>query len=164
MDQRQQEYKGLIHALQVMKIVDGNAPKPQIFFAAWLLQSGNLRFDINLQVNTFFFHQLYNKLFLIILQTDSNVKLIMQVLLRLFDDDTDIFWLGKNFHTFCMKFKPDIPKLIEGTHILLEKEDITLFKHLKISGILKSLPFNRWFGSCFAETLNENSLARYKGK
>lgn len=52
-DQRKQEYKGLTHALQVMKIVDNNTPKPQIFFAAWLLQSGNLRFDINLQVNIF---------------------------------------------------------------------------------------------------------------
>lgn len=88
----------------------------------------------------------------------------MQVLLRLFDDDADIFWLGKQFLTFCMKFKPDIPKLIEGTHTLLEKEDIILYRHLKSSGILRNLPFKRWFGSSFAEVLNENSLARYKQK
>lgn len=85
----------------------------------------------------------------------------MQVLLQLFEDDTDIFWLGKNFHAFCMKFKPDILKLIESTHVLLEKEDVVLYRHLKSNGILGSLPFNRWFGSCFAELLNENSLARY---
>lgn len=108
------------------------------------------------------FQQLYKRLFVTIPQTDSNVKLIMQVLLRLFDDDADIFWLGKQFHAFCIKFKPDIPKLVEGAHTLLEKEDIILYRHLKSSGILKILPFKLWFGSCFAEVLNENSLARYK--
>lgn len=50
MQQRQQEYKDLFHALQIMRIVDSNTPKPQLFLAMWLLETGQLKFDTNLQV------------------------------------------------------------------------------------------------------------------
>lgn len=54
MQQRKQEFKDLLNALQIMRIVDNNTPKPQLFLAMWLIEIGNLKYDTNLQVITIF--------------------------------------------------------------------------------------------------------------
>lgn len=51
MQQRQQTYKDLLNALQVMRIVDSNTQKPQLFLAMFLIETGNLKYDTNLQVS-----------------------------------------------------------------------------------------------------------------
>lgn len=53
MVQRHKEYNDLIHALQIMRIIDVHTTKPQTFLAMWLLQTGKLKYDTNIQVKKF---------------------------------------------------------------------------------------------------------------
>ncbi|KAJ8946916.1 hypothetical protein NQ314_008715 [Rhamnusium bicolor] len=107
MDQRKQEYNDLLRALNIMRVIDINTSKPQVFLAMWLLQTGNFTYDIN---------------------------------------------LGNE--------KADIPKLIEYSYCLLEKEDSVLYKHLQKIGVLDNLPLVKWFDCCFAGILNETALGK----
>lgn len=141
MEQRKQEYNDLYRALIVMKIVDHNSPKPQIFLAMWVLQMGNRLQDIN---------SVAKKGFVPIVQTFSNF----------FDDDNDIYWLAKKFYDSILKFEGDIPKLIKISHALLEKEDFSYYHILKEKGILEKLILGKWFDCCFAGILNDNALAK----
>lgn len=61
MQQRQQTYKDLLHALQVMRIVDNNTQKPQLFLAMYLIETGNLKYDTNLQVSNSLFNTSVDK-------------------------------------------------------------------------------------------------------
>lgn len=141
MDQRKQEYNDLYKALSVMKIIDQNTPKSHNFLAMWVLQMGNRLQDIN----TF-----AKKGFILIVQTFN----------KFFDDDSDIYWLAKKFYDSILKFQADIPKLVERSHSLLEKEDGLFYKTLKENDILEQLPLEKWFDSCFAGVLQENALAK----
>lgn len=141
MEQRKQEYSVLLHTLQVMRIVDINTPRPQVFLAVWLLQRGNLNFNVNLQV-------------------ENGFTLIVQALFNFFEDDTDIFWIARNFYEYIKKLEPDFPKLIEISYNLLEKEDPALYKHLHRIGVLNTLPLEKWFDCCFAGILNEMALGK----
>lgn len=141
MEQRKQEFTDLLHTLQVIRVVDVHTPKPQMLLAVWLLQKGNLNCNVNLQMETGF-------------------TLIVQALLQFFEDDTDIFWIGRNFYENIKKFEADIPKLIEISFGMLEKEDPGLYKHLQRIGVLESLPLEKWFDCCFAGILNEMALGK----
>ncbi|KAF5277145.1 hypothetical protein FQR65_LT03851 [Abscondita terminalis] len=141
MDQRRQECKNIIHALQIMRVVDSTITKPQLMYAMYLLQTKKLRFNINLKV-------------------ENGFTLIAQSLQQFFDDDADLYWLAKCLHRSVQRFKQDIPKLIEATMNLLEKEDGMLYRHLKKHNILNGFLMEQWFDSCFAGLLKENALAR----
>lgn len=141
MDQRRQEYNDLYRALNVMRVVDQNTPKPQVLLDMWLLQTGNY---------TYHSYNIYEKSFISIVQT----------FMQFFNDDTDVFWLARNFYNIVRKFELDIPKLVECTHNLLEKEDPMYFKSLQSSGILENLPLNKWFESCFAGIIKDSPLAK----
>ncbi|KAF2882994.1 hypothetical protein ILUMI_23173 [Ignelater luminosus] len=141
MEQRQQECRDVIQALQAMRVVDINTSKPQLLYAMWLLQTGCLHHNISLQ-------------------KENGFILIAHSLQQFSDDDTDLYWLAKCFYAYVQRFTPDVPKLVEATLNLLEKEDSALFKHLTNTGILSKLPLNRWFDSCLAGLLNENALGR----
>ncbi|GLV32708.1 neuronally altered carbohydrate [Carabus blaptoides fortunei] len=95
MVQRHKEYNDLIHALQVMRIIDLHTTKPQTFLAMWLLQTGKLKYDTNIQI-------------------EHGFVVIAQTLLQLFEDDTDVYWMAKGFYGIVEQFKPDIPKLEVG--------------------------------------------------
>lgn len=141
MEQRKQEYNDLYRALIVMKMVDHNTPKPQVFLTMWVLHVGNRFQDIT---------SLAKKGFIPIVHAFNNF----------FDDDTDVYWLAKNFYDIVLKFESDIPKLIEISHSLLEKEDISYFKTLKEKGMLDKLIPSKWFDCCFAGILHDNALAK----
>ncbi|XP_023011491.2 TBC1 domain family member 7 [Leptinotarsa decemlineata] len=141
MDQRKQEYQDLYRALNVMRIIDANTPKPQIFFAMWMLQAGNFSLDKNLV-------------------SEKGFIPIAQSFMQFVDDDSDVYWLSKNFYDNVCKFESEIPKLIERSYSLLEKEDSTYYKHLLKEGILDNLPLAKWFDCCFAGILNDNALAK----
>lgn len=141
MDQRKQEYHDLHRALTVMKAIDSNTPKQQVTLAMWLLQSGNYIIDTNLT-------------------TERGFTNIVQSFMQFFDDDTDIFWLSRNFYENVRKFESEIGKLVEKTHVLLEKEDPAYYKHLNKTGILDNLPLIKWFDCCFAGILNKTALER----
>lgn len=84
---------------------------------------------------------------------------IAQTLLQIFEDDTDVYWMAKGFYRIVEQFKQDIPKLVDMTLLILEKEDI--YKHLENIKVLNLLPFPMWFDSCFAGVLNETAIAKY---
>lgn len=141
MDQRKQEYNDLLRALNVMRIIDSYTPKPQVFLAMWLLQTGNFTYDINLV-------------------DEKGFIPIVQSVIQFFDDETDVYWIAKSFYDNVHKFQNDIPKLIECSHNLLEKEDPDLYKYLQKIGVLDNLPLAKWFDCCFAGVLNETALAK----
>ncbi|KAK5641638.1 hypothetical protein RI129_010185 [Pyrocoelia pectoralis] len=141
MDQRRQECKNMIHSLQVMRVVDSTMTKAQLMYAMYLLQTKKLRFNVNLRV-------------------ENGFILIVQSLQQFFDDDADLYWLAKCLYAHTQRFKQDIPKLIEATNALLEKEDSTLCKHLRKYEILNDLLIEKWFDSSFAGLLKETALAR----
>lgn len=142
MEQRRQEYKDLLHALQIMRKVDSNTPKCQVFYTIWLLHTGNLRYDINLK-------------------SECSFVLIVQTFMKLFDDDADIYWLAKCFYDNVKKFEADIPKLVEASWNLLKREDLQLHKHLRCVMGNNCLPIESWFDCVFAGLLNETALAKY---
>lgn len=143
MEQRRQEYRDLLHALQIMRKIDSNTPKCQVFYTIWLLHTGNLRYDINLK-------------------SECSFVLIVQSLMQLFDDDADIYWLAKCFYDNVKKFEADIPKLAEASWNLLKREDIQLYKHLHSVTSNNYLPIESWFDCVFAGLLNETALAKYE--
>nr|CAI5828651.1 unnamed protein product [Callosobruchus analis] len=141
MEQREQEYNDLLRALNVMRIVDQNTSKAHVFLAMWLLHTGNFTYDYNMLA-------------------DNGFLPIVQSFMQFFDNNIDIYWLAKNFYDNVRKFQADVPKLVERTHILLEREDSAYYKCLINKGILDSLPLNKWFDCCFAGILNDSALAK----
>ncbi|KRT86282.1 GTPase activator protein, partial [Oryctes borbonicus] len=139
--QRQQEYEDLLRALEIMRVVDANTSKPQLFLAMWLLQSGRLHFESNLKM-------------------ESSFIPITQSLMQFFDDNVDIYWVSKCFYDNISKFEGDIPKLIESAWSLLEKEDFALYEQLYSAQIINNFPLRQWFSCCFAGILNENALGK----
>ncbi|CAG9760143.1 unnamed protein product [Ceutorhynchus assimilis] len=142
--QRKQEFNNLLQALVFMKIVDERTPKSQVFLVMWLLQTNNLTFDYsNLQERDLF-----------------GFVPIAKCLNYFFDDDTDIYWIAKKFYEKIAKMKNDIPRLIEVTHCLIEKEDAEYYKILKNNGIIDGLPLSKWFQCCLAGIIDENCIIK----
>lgn len=130
-----------MHALQVMRIIDINTTKPQLFLAMWLLETGKFKYDTNIQI-------------------DNGFTLISQSLLQMFEDDTDVYWLTKGFYNIVLQFQQDVPKLVDRTMQLLQKEDSMLYKHLADTEVLNVLPLSTWFECCFAGIINETALGK----
>lgn len=145
MGQRRQEYNDLHHTLMVTRIVDEKTPKSQVFLTMWLMQKGDLTFDLNMVSQDFSPH---------------SFNAIVKCLMHFFDDDTDIYWIARKFYNKVVNMKTDIPRLIEVTHNLLEKEDAELYRSLMQNLILESLPLATWFDCCFAGILNENCIIK----
>lgn len=96
----------------------------------------------------------------IYLQIENGFTLISQSLLQMFEDDTEVYWLAKGFYRCVQQFHQDGPRLVERTKHLLEKEDLSLYKHLNDIDVLNSLPLNNWYGCCFAGIINDTSLGK----
>ncbi|EFA10139.1 TBC1 domain family member 7 [Tribolium castaneum] len=139
-EQRKEEYSNLLHALNVLRITN-DIPKSQVFVAMWLLQNGKLKFETDYE-------------------SEKGLFSIIRSMMFHFDYDIDIYWLAKGFYDFVQKFQCEVPKLIEATHSLLEKEDSKLYKHLSKIEALENLPLDSWFDCCFAGTLNDMVLGR----
>jgi len=146
MSQRKQEYNDLYHTLLVTRIVEDKTAKCQVFLAMWLMQTGNLSFDLNL---------LQEKEF-----STSSFVAIVKCLAHFFDDDIDIYWIAKFFYENGLKMRNDIPRLIDVTHNLLEKEDPELYRTLINNSIIENLPLAKWFDCCFAGIFNENCIIK----
>lgn len=146
MDQRRQEYHDLYHTLQVTKVVDEKTPKSQVFLLMWLIQTGSFTFDLYLP-------QEKNS-------SATSFVAIVKCLLHFFEDDTDIFWIARKFYDNIIKIKNDIPKLMECTYSLLEKEDYEFYKVLMQNGIIENLPLAKWFDCAFAGIFNENCIVK----
>lgn len=142
MTQRRQEYGDLLHALIIMKVIDVNqTPKSHIYYAIWLLHSGNLTYDIHLN-------------------EDRGFLPIVQTLMNLFDNEVEIYWLARNLYDNILKYEGDFMKLREISINVLNREEPELFKHFEQIGVLETLPLIKWFYCCFAGVLYEVALAK----
>ena len=62
-------------------------------------------------------------------QKDTSFSMIANVLLEsLESEDVDIYFLAKSFYRFSEEIEKELPKLIQLTLTLLEKEDTDLYK------------------------------------
>ncbi|XP_058812200.1 TBC1 domain family member 7 [Topomyia yanbarensis] len=141
MTQREAVYNDLLRALQVMRLIDVKTPKHKVLYAMWLLETKQLclGFDLN---------------------QDSPFCNITEVLLQIFDNDIEIYWMAKGFHEYSQEILEEMGKLSDLTNTILEKEDNGLFIHLKSCDILPVLPLSKWYGSFFAGLLSEPALIR----
>ncbi|XP_030761527.1 TBC1 domain family member 7 [Sitophilus oryzae] len=144
MEQRKQEYDDLYHTLHVIKNFNEKTPKQQIFLYMWLIQTRKLTFNINLEQNS----------------DAESFTAIIEYLLYVIEDDVDLYWIGIKIYDKISKHQEEIPKLIECTHNLIEKEDPDLYRYLVQNNLLESIPLKKWFNCWFAGILNENCLAR----
>lgn len=144
--QRKQEYNDLLHTLQVTRMIDEKSPKFQVFLEMWKIVNNELTFDASIKNNS-----------------ASSFVAIVKCLIHFFDDDIDIFWIARKFYDNVLNMKGDIPRLIEVTHNLLEKEDPEFYKTLKANSVLDNLPLAKWFDCCFAGIFNENCIIRFVG-
>ncbi|XP_044754357.1 TBC1 domain family member 7 [Coccinella septempunctata] len=140
-DQRKQEFNEMMRALTIMKQVDFNTQKSKQLYAGYLLQTDALKFDNNLNASRGF-------------------NEIVQFLLPFYKDDVELFWVAKGFFLNIHSFDHDFPKLIETIISFLEKEESGLFKHLKIIDALDNFPFDYYFDTFFANTLNYPALSK----
>lgn len=143
MSQRKQEYNDILHTLMVIRAVDEKTPKSQVFLTMWLMKKGELTFDLNM-----------------VSQDSLSFNAIVKCLMHFFDDDTDIYWIARKFYDKVVNMKTDIPRLIEATHNLFEKEDTELYRSLMQNSIMESLPLATWFDCCFAGIINENCIIK----
>nr|CAD7431467.1 unnamed protein product [Timema monikensis] len=116
MQQREQEYKDLHHALQIIGLINDDTPKPQMYLLMWLLETGKLRFDWHAQIES---------------DVNHNFLSIANTVLEMLDNDVEAYWLSKGFIHCVSKFQADVPRLTESIMSLLEKEDNELFRYVR---------------------------------
>ncbi|KAL0281308.1 UNVERIFIED_CONTAM: hypothetical protein PYX00_002335 [Menopon gallinae] len=143
--QRTEVYEELVRALQVMKLINNDTPKPDLFLLMWLLETGQLKFDLNLQMDDMVF---------------KGFTAISNSLIKIFDDDVDTYWISKGFYTSVKNFHDCIPKLVEASKTILEREDKVLFKHLSELGIFDGSEIAISFNCLFADILHETALVK----
>ncbi|CAO1410749.1 unnamed protein product [Diamesa hyperborea] len=142
MIQRRAVYDDLHRALTIMKYIDGKTSKNKVFHAMWLLENKSLLITVNIE-------------------KDTSFSMIANVLLEsLESEDVDIYFLAKSFYRFSEEIEKDLPKLIQLTLTLLEKEDNDLYNILNSRNILQNLPFDRWYPTFFSSVLNDLALIR----
>ncbi|XP_053687845.1 TBC1 domain family member 7 [Sabethes cyaneus] len=141
MTQREAVYNDLQRALQVLRVVDEKTPKHRVLYAMWLLETKQLCLGYDL-----------NK--------ENPFSKITEVLLQIFDNDIEIYWMAKGFHEYSHEIQEEMGKLSDLTSTILDKEDNGMFLHLKSCDILSVLPLAKWYGSFFAGVLSELALIR----
>lgn len=144
--QRKHEYNDLNHTLTALRLADEKTPMAQRYFLMWLIQTGNLTFDLNL---CFTQH--------------SSFLPIVKCLMHFFDDETDIYWIARLMYENVDKVRGEIPTLIKISRNLLAREDSQLHKFLMANSMMNylELPLTNWFNCCFAGVLPENCLIKY---
>lgn len=63
-----------------------------------------------------------------IFQSECNFVIVTETLVQIFDNDPESYWLAKGFFALTKEIEKELPKLIEFTYSLLEKEDHQLYK------------------------------------
>lgn len=145
MKHREQQYNDLLHCLKIMRIVNDQTPKPQLYILLWLLESGKLKYDFVCQLES---------------QLHKNLSAISLTLSNIFESEVDAYWISKGFFECVVKFSNDIPHLISLSRNHLEKEDQELYDHLCEIGALSAIPFHDWLCCCFAGIISESSLEK----
>ncbi|XP_013097413.2 TBC1 domain family member 7 [Stomoxys calcitrans] len=145
MDQRKAVYDDLLRAVTVMQYV--TTPKCQAFLNMWKLENNTLLYSVGEKTDDF--------------KADLVFMEIVKVLLRIFDDDVETYWLAKEFYACTREIQLECQRLKELTQTLLKKEDTLLFSHLESLGVFSSDDLlDRWYITCFAGVINESTLVR----
>lgn len=173
-----------MHALKVMKLINNDTPKPDLFLLMWLLETGQLKFDLNLQLDDMVFKGIYLYLckdFKFLQKKKKSVLVqnilklfhyyltmfqikgftaISNTLIKIFDDDVDTYWISKGFYISVKNFHDCIPKLVEACKAILEREDKVLFRHLSELGTFEGKEITISFNCLFADILHETALVK----
>nr|XP_013097413.1 unnamed protein product [Stomoxys calcitrans] len=145
MDQRKAVYDDLLRAVTVMQYV--TTPKCQAFLNMWKLENNTLLYSVGEKTDDF--------------KADLVFMEIVKVLLQIFDDDVETYWLAKEFYACTREIQLECQRLKELTQTLLKKEDTLLFSHLESLGVFSSDDLlDRWYITCFAGVINESTLVR----
>ncbi|KAK6644580.1 hypothetical protein RUM43_000847 [Polyplax serrata] len=143
--QRTEVYEELYHALQVMNLITSETPKPHLFLLMWLLETGQLKLNLKSQLDDDMFKGLIE---------------ISRSLLNIFTDDVDIYWISKGFYTAVKNMHESIPKVIDATKVVLEREDKILYRHLNEIEAFDKVQISKWLNCLFAGALNEIALVK----
>ncbi|XP_073815087.1 TBC1 domain family member 7 [Musca autumnalis] len=143
MDQRKAVYDDLLRAVTIMQYVNTTTPKSKILLSMWQLEHNRLLHSGPDDV------------------ADQVFMEIVKVLLQIFEDDVETYWLAKEFYACTLEIQQECPRLKELTQTLLKKEDIQLHSHLESLDVFKSDQLlDRWYITCFAGVINESTLVR----
>lgn len=104
-EQRKAVYDDLLRSVTVMQYVNQTTPKYKVLLNMWQLEQNRLLHSSNK------------------LEDDQHFVEIVKVLLQLFDDDIEIYWLAKEFYACTREIQMECGKLKELTQNLLKKED-----------------------------------------
>lgn len=109
MEQRRAVYDDLLRAVTIMQYVNQSTPKYKVLLNMWQLEQNRL------------LHANSDKM-----EVDRNFLEIVKVLLQLFDDDVETYWLAKEFYACTRELQQELGKLKELSQTLLKKEDSQL--------------------------------------
>lgn len=111
MEQRKAVYDDLLRAVTVMQFVNATTPKCKVLLSMWQLEQ-NCLLHIGSERT----------------EGDNVFVEIVKVLLQIFDDDVETYWLAKEFYACTREIHKDCARLKELTQTLLRKEDAHLYR------------------------------------
>ncbi|XP_012533018.1 TBC1 domain family member 7 isoform X1 [Monomorium pharaonis] len=151
MAQRKAEFQDLQRALRVAKIIDDFTKPHLMFLVMWLLRKRKAKVDMTTQLESPLYRamsKMAETLWHIIDVELEEEKLV------------DVYWILSGLFVQVEKLQKEIGKLQDCTYMLLEKEDLELYKHLIKIDALYNLPYDAWFYSCFAGIICNGSIAK----
>uniref|UniRef100_A0A1B0ETQ3 TBC1 domain family member 7 n=3 Tax=Glossina TaxID=44049 RepID=A0A1B0ETQ3_GLOMM len=144
MEQRKAVYDDLLRAVTVMQIISANTPKNKVLLSMWQLEQNRLLYSNNEKIDL-----------------DNNFVEIVKVLLQIFENDVETYWLAKEFYSCTREIAQDCAKLKELSHNLLRKEDSNLCNHLENLAVFSSNDLlDKWYVTGFAGVISESTLVR----
>ncbi|XP_053946428.1 TBC1 domain family member 7 [Anastrepha ludens] len=144
LEQRTAVYEDLLRAVTMMQYIEKTTPKSKVLQTMWLLENGRL------------LHPLIGPP-----EDDNNFMEIVKVLLQIFDNDVETYWIAKEFFACTKGIEQECPKLKELTQTLLKREDIELNNHLDKLGVFNSSEIlEKWYVTCFAGVITDTALVK----
>ncbi|CAD6992631.1 unnamed protein product [Ceratitis capitata] len=144
LEQRTAVYEDLLRAVTMMQYIDQTTPKSRVLQTMWLLENGRL------------LHPLIGPP-----EDDNNFMEIVKVLLQIFDNDVETYWIAKEFFACTKEVENECEKLKELTQTLLMREDIELNNHLEKLGVFNPGEIlEKWYVTCFAGVITDTALVK----
>ncbi|XP_017485663.1 PREDICTED: TBC1 domain family member 7-like [Rhagoletis zephyria] len=144
LEQRTAVYDDLLRAVTMMQYIDQTTTKSKVLQTMWLLENGRL------------LHPLIGPP-----EDDSNFMEIVKVLLQIFDNDVETYWIAKEFFACSKGIEQECSKLMELSQTLLKREDIELHNHLERLGVYNTGELvEKWYVTCFAGVITDTALVK----
>lgn len=142
--QRTAVYEDLHRAVSKMQYIDHTSPKSKVLQTMWLLENGRLLHPLTGPPDD-----------------DNDFMEIVKVLLQIFDNDVETYWIAKEFFACTKGIEQECPKLMELTQTLLKREDIELNNYLENLGVFNSGGIlEKWYVTCFAGVITDTALVK----